>query len=73
MQLDDGLHGDGQRVASYADGLDEALGGVNFPFDIEISFGAVEFNADKYDLNELIKEADKEQYKEKRKHHAKKR
>ena len=45
----------------------------NFPFDIEISFGAVEFNADKYDLNELIKEADKEQYKEKRKHHAKKR
>ena len=43
----------------------------NFPFDIEISFGAVEFNPDNNDLTELIKQADKEQYKEKRKHHAK--
>lgn len=44
----------------------------DFPFDIEISFGAVEFDANSKDLNELIKAADKEQYKEKRMHHQKK-
>ena len=40
------------------------------PFDISISFGAVEFGPDNSDLNTLITLADKEQYIEKRKHHA---
>lgn len=44
----------------------------NFPFDIEISFGAVEFNSENNKLEDLIKQADKEQYKEKQKHHLKK-
>ena len=42
----------------------------NLPFDISISFGAVEFNSENSDLNTLITLADKEQYIEKRKHHA---
>ena len=40
------------------------------PFEISISFGAVEFNSENCDLDTLIKLADKEQYKEKRKHHS---
>ncbi|MBO4532789.1 MAG: GGDEF domain-containing protein [Treponema sp.] len=44
----------------------------NFPFDIEISFGAVEFNSENNNLEDLIKQADKEQYKEKQKHHGQK-
>ena len=40
------------------------------PFEIRISFGAVEFNSEQSDLNTLITLADKEQYIEKRKHHA---
>ena len=40
------------------------------PFDISISFGAVEFGPENSDLNTLITLADKEQYIEKRKHHA---
>lgn len=44
----------------------------NFPFDISISFGAVEFNATNNNLDELIKLADKEQYKEKSLHHQQK-
>ena len=40
------------------------------PFEISISFGAVEFNLETSDLNTLITLADKEQYMEKRKHHA---
>ena len=45
----------------------------NLPFEISISFGAVEFNSDNCDLNTLITLADKEQYIEKRRHHAEKR
>ena len=40
------------------------------PFEISISFGAVEFDSENCDLETLIKIADKEQYIEKRKHHA---
>lgn len=40
------------------------------PFEISISFGAVEFNSENCDLDKLIQLADKEQYKEKRKHHS---
>jgi len=42
----------------------------NYPFEISISFGAVEFDSEKTDLNTLITLADKAQYIEKRKHHA---
>lgn len=41
----------------------------NLPFEISISFGAVEFNSENCDLEKLIKLADQEQYKEKRLHH----
>ncbi len=44
----------------------------DLPFDIAISFGGVEFNSQNNNLDELIKLADKDQYEEKRKHHAKK-
>ena len=40
------------------------------PVEISISFGAVEFDSENQDLDTLIKLADKEQYLEKRKHHA---
>ncbi len=40
------------------------------PFEISISFGAVEFDSENCDLDKLIQLADKEQYKEKRKHHS---
>lgn len=40
------------------------------PFEISISFGAVEFDSENCDLNTLVQLADKEQYKEKRKHHS---
>lgn len=39
------------------------------PFEISISFGAVEFNKDNHNLEALIKLADKEQYSSKRRHH----
>lgn len=42
------------------------------PFEISISFGAVVFDSENCDLNTLITLADKEQYIEKRKHHAQK-
>ena len=41
----------------------------NLPFEISISFGAVEFNKENYNLEALIKLADKEQYSSKRQHH----
>ena len=41
----------------------------NLPFEISISFGAVEFNKENHNLETLIKAADKEQYTVKRKHH----
>ena len=40
------------------------------PFEISISFGAVEFDSEHCNLETLIQLADKEQYKEKRKHHS---
>ncbi len=40
----------------------------NEPFKLSISLGAVEFSSEMYDLSELLKMADEEQYKEKRKH-----
>ena len=40
------------------------------PFEISISFGAVEFDSENCDLDTLVQLADKEQYKEKRKHHS---
>ena len=39
------------------------------PFEISISFGAVEFNKENHNLETLIKLADKEQYSSKRRHH----
>ena len=39
------------------------------PFEISISFGAVEFNKENHNLEALIKLADKEQYSSKRRHH----
>lgn len=42
----------------------------NLPFEISISLGAVEFNSDNYNLQELIKKADANQYDEKRRIHA---
>ena len=42
----------------------------NLPFDISLSFGAVEFNKDNHNLDALIKLADKEQYSSKRRHHS---
>lgn len=41
----------------------------NLPYTISISFGAVEFNKENHNLDELIKLADKEQYLAKRQHH----
>ena len=41
----------------------------NLPFEISISFGAVEFNKENHNLESLIKLADKEQYSSKRRHH----
>jgi diguanylate cyclase (GGDEF)-like protein len=41
----------------------------DLPFEISISFGAVEFNSENCNLDTLIKLADKDQYEEKRKHH----
>lgn len=43
-----------------------------FPFEISISFGAVEFGPDNSDLTKLITLADKQQYIEKQKYHASK-
>ena len=42
----------------------------NLPFEISISFGAVEYGPDNCNLQQLLKAADKEQYKEKHKYHA---
>ena len=42
----------------------------NLPFEISISFGAVEYSPDNCNLQQLLKLADKEQYKEKHKYHA---
>ena len=39
------------------------------PFEISISFGAVEFNSENHNLETLIKLADKEQYSAKHRHH----
>ena len=39
------------------------------PFDISLSFGAVEFNKENHNLEALINLADKEQYSSKRRHH----
>lgn len=46
----------------------EAKKKYNFPFDITISLGAVEFGSG-YDLNELLKLADEQQYIAKREYH----
>ena len=35
LQLDDGPHGDGERVTAHLHGLDEALGGIDLLLDIE--------------------------------------
>ena len=39
---------------------------VDEPFTLSISLGAAEFDKDNFDLVELLKKADNEQYKEKR-------
>jgi len=41
----------------------------DLPFSISISLGAVEFNKENYDLKELLKRADEQQYIEKRRYH----
>lgn len=41
----------------------------NLPFTISISFGAAGFNKEKHNLEELLKQADKEQYLAKKRHH----
>lgn len=41
----------------------------DLPFSISISLGAVEFNKENYDLKELLKRADEQQYMEKRRYH----
>lgn len=46
-----------------------AIKKYDFPFDLSISIGAVEFSGDLYDLNELLKLADEKQYIEKRAFH----
>jgi GGDEF domain-containing protein len=41
----------------------------DLPFSISMSLGAVEFNKENYDLKELLKRADEQQYIEKRRYH----
>lgn len=43
---------------------------LNFPFELRVSIGMVEFNSQNRNLAELLPLADKEQYIEKRLHHA---
>jgi diguanylate cyclase (GGDEF)-like protein len=45
----------------------------DLPFSISISLGAVEFNKENFDLKELLKRADEQQYIEKRKYHKERR
>ena len=47
----------------------EAKEKYGFPFDITISLGAIEFDNDVSDLNELLKLADEQQYIAKRQFH----
>lgn len=60
-----------EKIRTKVDELNEKATKKNkFPFDLSISLGVTVFGNGKTDLNTLLKEADKELYKQKEIHHA---